>query len=149
MEPTPSRLATKATWLISQTAVHARRFVAEGFTAADARGYHYRVLAALEEFGPASQAELGRRSRMDRSDVVAAVTELEGQGFVARSADPADRRRNTVTITRAGTQRLQRLDHVLDTVQDELLAPLSATQRQTLVALLGKLIEHHGGTPTS
>lgn len=37
----------------------------------------------------------------------------------------------------------------LDTVQDELLAPLSATQRQTLVALLGKLIEHHGGTPTS
>ncbi|MFF4811034.1 hypothetical protein ACFY03_22770 [Micromonospora chersina] len=37
----------------------------------------------------------------------------------------------------------------LDTVQDELLAPLSVTQRQTLVALLGKLIEHHGGTPTS
>ncbi|MGR6320098.1 MarR family transcriptional regulator [Micromonospora soli] len=135
--------------MISQTAVHARRFVAEGFAAAGARGYHYRVLAALEEFGPASQAELGRRCRMDRSDVVAAVTELEGEGFAERSADPADRRRNIVTITRAGTQQLRRLDRALDTVQDELLAPLSATERQTLVALLGKLIEHHGGVPTS
>ncbi|MGC4790610.1 MarR family winged helix-turn-helix transcriptional regulator [Micromonospora sp. DT178] len=149
MEPTPDRLATKASWLITQTAVHARRFVSQGFAAAGARGYHYRVLAALREFGPASQAELGRRCRMDRSDVVAAVTELEGEGFVGRSADPADRRRNIVTITEAGVRQLRRLDRALDDVQDELLAPLSATERQALVALLGKVLDHHGGAPTS
>ncbi|WP_243707874.1 MarR family transcriptional regulator [Micromonospora sp. KC606] len=135
--------------MVAQTAVHARRLVGEEFIAAGARGYHYRVLAALQEFGPASQAELGRRCRMDRSDVVVAVTELEGQGFVERAADPADRRRNTVTITRAGTQQLRRLDRTLDKVQDELLAPLSATERQTLVALLGMVVKHHGGAPTS
>ncbi|MEU4782049.1 MarR family winged helix-turn-helix transcriptional regulator [Micromonospora sp. NPDC023633] len=149
MEPTPNRLATKASWLITQTAVHARRFVSEGFTAAGARGYHYRVLAALREFGPASQAELGRRCRMDRSDVVAAVTELSAEGFVERNADPVDRRRNIVTITSAGTRQLRRLDRALDDVQDELLAPLSAAERQALVALLGKLLEHHGGAHTS
>ncbi|MFG1759910.1 MarR family winged helix-turn-helix transcriptional regulator [Micromonospora echinofusca] len=148
MEPTPSRLATRASWLITQAAVHARRAVSEGFAEAGARGYHYRVLAALREFGPASQARLGQWCRMDRSDVVAAVTELEAQGFVERSADPADRRRNTVTITGAGIRRLGRLDRALDDVQDELLAPLSATERQALVALLGKLLDHHGAAPS-
>lgn len=145
VESTPSRLVTKASWLITQTAVHAQRLVSEGFTSAGARGYHYRVLAALREFGPASQAELGRRCRMDRSDVVTAVTELEKEGFVERGADPADRRRNTVAITAAGTRQLRRLDRALDQVQQELLAPLSASERQTLVALLGKVLEHHGG----
>ncbi|TDC41848.1 MarR family transcriptional regulator [Micromonospora sp. KC213] len=149
MESTPSRLATKASWLVSQTAVHVRRLIGDEFAAAGSRGYHYRVLAALQEFGPASQAELGRRCRMDRSDVVQAVTELERQSFVERSADPADRRRNIVTITGAGRQQLRRLDRTLDTVQDELLAPLSTAERQTLVALLAKVVKHHGDTPTS
>ncbi|WP_435792456.1 hypothetical protein [Amycolatopsis tolypomycina] len=34
---------------------------------AGARGYHYRILATLHEFGPSSQAGLGRRGRVDRS----------------------------------------------------------------------------------
>ena len=110
---------------------------------ADARGYHYRLLAALEEFGPASQATLGRRTDMDRSDVAEALNELAGQGLVKRSGDPVDRRRNVITITRAGATRLLALDEVLAEVQDELLAPLSATQRQTLVRMLTRVLEHH------
>lgn len=149
MEPTPSRLATRASWLITQTAGHARRLVFDRFAAAGARGYHYRLLAALREFGPASQAELGRRCQMDRSDVVAAVTELERAGFVERRADPMDRRRKIVAITGVGTERLHRLDRTLDEVQDELLAPLSAGQRRTLVALLTRVLDHHGGASTS
>ncbi|WP_326554887.1 MarR family winged helix-turn-helix transcriptional regulator [Micromonospora sp. NBC_01813] len=149
MESTPRRLATRASWLITQTAVHSRRLVAEGFTAAGARGYHYRVLAALHEFGPASQADLGRRCQMDRSDVVAAVTELERAGFVARGTDPADRRRNTVTISDTGERQLHQLDDALDQVQDDLLAPLTPAERQTLITLLGKVLDHHSTPPTA
>ncbi len=54
-----------------------------------------------------------------------------------------DRRRNVITITRAGATRLLALDEVLAEVQDELLAPLSATQRQTLVRMLTRVLEHH------
>src|SRR3712207_6300007 len=98
VDTAPDRLAGKASWLITQTAVHARRLVTEAFHATGARGYHYRILATLREFGPTSQADLGRRCRMDRSDVVAAVTGLAEEGFVERGADPDDRRRNTVAI---------------------------------------------------
>jgi DNA-binding MarR family transcriptional regulator len=143
VEGIPERLSTKPSWLITQLATHARRLSADGHATVGAAAYHYRVLAALHEFGPSSQADLARRGNLDRSDVVAAVNELAAQGYVERTPDPDDRRRNLVRPTRAGTQQLRRMDKALDRVQDELLAPLSATDRTTLVRLLDELLAHH------
>jgi DNA-binding MarR family transcriptional regulator len=80
---------------------------------------------------------------MDRSDVVAAINELAGQGFVERAPDPDDRRRNIVTLTNAGQRQLRRLDVALDKAQDDLLGPLAAAERQTLTDLLLRLLAHH------
>src|SRR5215472_8062031 len=123
----PARLMEKPSWLISD----------------GSRGYHYRLLAALQEFGPASQATLGRRTAMDGSDVVAAVNELAGRGLAGRSPDPADGRRNVITITPVGTAHLRRLEELLAQVQDELLAPLSPADRRQLIRLLTRILEHH------
>ncbi|MFI9505093.1 MarR family winged helix-turn-helix transcriptional regulator [Nocardia sp. NPDC052566] len=139
----PARLTTKPSWLLTQLAVHAHRLASDGFGAVGARGYHYRILAALDEFGVASQAELGRRTNMDRSDVVAAINQLAEQGYVERTPDPGDRRRNMVSLTEAGNRQLRQLDRTLDKVQDDLLEPLSAEDRQTLTRLLAQLLVHH------
>lgn len=144
-DATPTLLAAKPTWLLTQVSAHAHRLVAERLGQAGARGYHYRLLAALAEFGPASQAALGRRAEMDRSDVTATVTELAASSLVNRAADAADRRRNMVTLTAAGRARLRQLDEVLGGVQDELLAPLSARERAELAGLLGRVLAHHAG----
>ena len=109
---------------------------------ADQRWQNYRLLAALEEFGPASQAALGRRTSIDRSDVVAALNELADDRLIQRSPDPDDGRRNVITITAAGRKQLRRLDQVLAGIQEKLLAPLSAADRTRLVALLNRLLEH-------
>ncbi|WP_119729975.1 MarR family winged helix-turn-helix transcriptional regulator [Thermomonospora amylolytica] len=143
MEQIPARLTAKPSWLLTQMAVHAHRLASDGFGEVGARGYHYRILAALDEFGAASQAELGRRCNMDRSDVVAAINELAAQGFVERTPDPDDRRRNIVTLTTAGDRQLRRMDRALDKVQDDLLGPLPAEDRQTLTRLLTRLLAHH------
>ncbi|MEV4342009.1 MarR family transcriptional regulator [Streptomyces sp. NPDC049590] len=143
MDETPERLTTRPSWLITQLAVHARKLVFDGFTAVGARGYHYRILAALHEYGPASQAELGRRCRIDRSDVVAAVNDLVERGFADRAPDPDHGRRNKVTLTQDGARQLRRMDKVLDQVQDDLLEPLSAEDRQTLTRLLTRVLARH------
>ncbi len=135
----PALLMAKPTWLITQLSAQAHRLLASHLATVGARGYHFRLLAALAESGPASQASLGRRTEMDRSDVTAAVGELAADGLVERTADAGDRRRNVVTITDAGRARLRRLDEVLNGVQDELLAPLSSDERATLVGLLERL----------
>jgi DNA-binding MarR family transcriptional regulator len=140
----PGRLQNRATWLISQTEIHAHRLLADTLAKGDARGYHYRVLAALQEFGPVSQAALARRTEMDRSDITETVNDLVASGLVERSPDPEDRRRNIITITPAGTRRLRRLDQRVADVQDELLAPLSERERQMLVRLLSRVLDHHG-----
>ncbi|GAB3833904.1 MarR family winged helix-turn-helix transcriptional regulator [Kribbella italica] len=137
-------------WLLSQTAAHSQRLLAEGFASVGARGYHYRLMATLEEFGPASQAELGRRSGIHLSDMVATLNELAEDSFVERSPDPGDRRRNVISLTTAGERRLRVLEKQLAKCQDELLAPLSPADRRKLNGLLTRLVAHHdqgAGTP--
>jgi DNA-binding MarR family transcriptional regulator len=137
-----SRIVEMPSWLIGRASAYSHRLLVEGFAAADARGYHHRLLAALQEFGPASQAALCRRTGIDRSDVVAALNELADRGLIQRSPDPDDRRRNIITITPAGTEQLRTLDQILAGVQDELLAPLSVADRTKLIRLLTRLLEH-------
>ena len=132
-------------WLLTQTAGHAHRLVGDGFSSVQARGYHYRLLAALAEGGPASQADLGRRSGIHLSDMVAAINELADHELVERAPDPADRRRNIISLTGAGERQLRRLEKRLAEAQDELLAPLSPEERQRLIQLLSRLLDHHDG----
>jgi DNA-binding MarR family transcriptional regulator len=102
------------------------------------------MLAALEDLGPASQATVGRRAEMDRSDVVAALNELEADGLVERAPDTEDGRRKIVTITAAGRRRLKKLDEVVGSVQEQLLEPLSAAERTQLISLLGRIARRSG-----
>ncbi|MCP2163445.1 MarR family winged helix-turn-helix transcriptional regulator [Goodfellowiella coeruleoviolacea] len=139
----PTRLTGLPSWLMTQTAAHAHRLVANGLAAVDARGYHYRLLATLDEFGPASQAALGRRTGIHLSDMVAAINELADRKLVVRAPDPTDRRRNVITITPTGRRQLRRLDKQLDRVQEDLLAPLTSAERDQLTLLLARLLNHH------
>ncbi|MFG2088717.1 MULTISPECIES: MarR family winged helix-turn-helix transcriptional regulator [unclassified Spirillospora] len=140
---TPARLRHAPSWLINLASAHSHRLVSDGFAAAGARGYHYRLLAALDENGPSSQAALGRRTGIDRSDVVAALNELAGKNLVERSPDPSDRRRNVITLTPDGSRHLNELQEVVDQVQDDLLAALTPSERDQLTDLLTRVIDHH------
>ncbi len=141
IDAAPSRLMQMPSWLLSEASLHAHRLLTAAFATAGSRGYHYRLLAALREYGPASQARLGRRTGIDESDVVAALNELAAGGYVKRTPDPEDRRRNIVAITAAGTARLRRLDKVVVQVQEELLRPLSNTERELLIDFLRRVLQ--------
>jgi DNA-binding MarR family transcriptional regulator len=134
------RVAGRPTWLLSRANARSHALLTEAFAAEGVRGYHFRLLAALDQYGSASQADLGRHTGIDRSDVVAVLNELVGRGLAEREPDPVDRRRNVITITRRGVTALERLDAALDAVQDDVLAPLTPNERRTLVRLLTKLV---------
>ena len=133
------RVAARPTWRLSRANARSQELLAAAFGAERVRGHHFRLLAALEEYGPASQADLGRRTGIDRSDVVATLNELVQRGLAQREPDLSDRRRNVVTLTKRGGDTLERLDALLDDVQDAVLAPLTSAERETLVRLLAKL----------
>ncbi|MFI5716718.1 MarR family winged helix-turn-helix transcriptional regulator [Nocardia sp. NPDC051750] len=140
-----SRLRSLPTRLINQTALLAERATEQALAGTGSRRYHFAVLTTLRDGGASSQAELGRRTGIDRSDIVAVLNDLVARGFVQRSADPDDRRRNIVTLADLGGEHLDELDRRLDGAQQDLLAALSAAERRTLVALLGRILDDHAG----
>ncbi|WP_344218102.1 MarR family winged helix-turn-helix transcriptional regulator [Kribbella sancticallisti] len=139
----PAALKKLPSWLLTQSAAHAHRIISEAFAAGEARGYHYRLLATLAEFGPQSQASLGRRTGIDRSDVVAAINELSAANYVERSPDPTDGRRNIITLTPTGQAQLNRLEALVQQAQNTLFASLSPSERGELTRLLTKVLDHH------
>jgi MarR family transcriptional regulator, lower aerobic nicotinate degradation pathway regulator len=139
----PARLRALPSRLLALVATQADRLVSQGLAAADARKWHYAVLASLHEAGPASQARLSQRTGIYRSDLVAVLNELSGRGFIERTPDPADHRRNVITMTEAGRGQLARLDELIATIQDELLSPLAQSERDQLTHLLTRLLDHH------
>src|SRR3954453_18225513 len=116
-------------WLLTQAAAHASRLVSDSFAAVGARGYHYRLLTSLLTDGPASQADLGRRTGIHLSDMVAALNELEKSGYIRRVPHPGDRRRNIITVTDEGRLRSRELAEQAGKIQEELLAPLDPAER--------------------
>ncbi|WP_029138824.1 MarR family winged helix-turn-helix transcriptional regulator [Nakamurella lactea] len=140
---TPDRLKERPTWLLNRAAGRASALLASGFAERGdgLRGYHYRLLASLEQWGPVAQADLGRDAGIDRSDVTTALVELEARELVTRTVDPTHRRRKIVSITSSGSTSLRRLDAVLDDIQREVLAPLSAAQRKQFVSMMARLAD--------
>ena len=137
----PARLRGLTSWQASKVSTLGARLFAQHIPL-PARS-EFAVLAALEEYGPLSQADIGRRLGLDRNDVNAILGRLEARDQVDRQPNPANRRRNIVTLTAAGTRRLEEIQQHADAVQDELLAGLDAAERRQLQSLLTKLLESH------
>ena len=139
---TPTRIRDRPTWLISRAYARSSGLLKAGFEShgSGLRSYHYRLLAALEEGGPASQAVLGRGTGIDRSDVTAALSELESRRLVERTVDPDHKRRKIVTLTPEGVARLRELDTVVDDIQEQVLGPLTAAQRRQFLDLMSRML---------
>jgi DNA-binding MarR family transcriptional regulator len=144
-ERAPRRLWGLTSWLLNQNAQQAHRVVMEQVAAAGMRKQHFGVLAAIDELGSPSQAELVRALAIDGSDMVGLLNELAGAGLVERRRDEADRRRNLMALTPAGEEALSVLAARMDAAQDVLLAPLDDDEREQLRALLTRVLEHHRG----
>ena len=139
----PERLRALPSRLLNLAAGYAQRQVADRLATLDSRKWHYATLAALEEFGPDSQSGLSDRTGIYRSDLVATINELTARGFVVRAPDPADRRRNAITLTGEGRRHLTQLDALIADAEAEFLAPLSESDRAELIRILKLIVGHH------
>ncbi len=137
---TPERLRVRPSRLLSLAAGQAQRQVGERLATLGSRKWHYATLAALEEFGPDSQSGLSDRTGIYRSDLVATINDLTARGLVVRAPDPADRRRNAITLTDDGRRHLKQLDELLAEAETEFLAALSEADRAELIRILTLIV---------
>lgn len=68
----------------------------------DVTEQQWRVLRVLDEMGPLDSTQLAEHSSLLLSSLTRIVQTLVDKGLVTRVTNPQDRRRQTVTITKAG-----------------------------------------------
>lgn len=102
----------------------------------------YAVLHHLEAQGPVAQRELAAALRIQPSNIVALLDDLQRRGFLRRSPDPVDRRRHRVELTPRGRAALARATKAAKSAEADLLAPLSAPERREFRAYLVRLTSH-------
>lgn len=98
--------------------------------------WHHVVLSAVRDLAPVAQADLGGGVGLDPKDLVGVLNDLQSAGLVLREPDLRDRRKNAVSLTDAGARLLTRCEKAAREANDELLAPLSPSERDRFMALL-------------
>src|SRR5262249_54802966 len=69
-----------------------------GATVIDVTGPQYAVLAAVAQLGTADQAQIGEAASLDSSSAAEVVARLSARGWLAKEAEPEDRRRVRVRL---------------------------------------------------
>lgn len=107
----------------------------------------YSVLALAAGRARTSQRELAELLRLDPSQVVALVDELQARGLVVRESDPADRRANVVVATDLGRTVHAQATGAARAAEEALHEDLSEADRMRLTELLKRMAFPSSGQP--
>jgi DNA-binding MarR family transcriptional regulator len=103
------------------------------------------LLSYLRDREDTPQQDIQEALVLDPNNVVLLLNELEAAGLAERRRDPLDRRRHVVDITAAGRRALERAERAQASLEDEVLAALTAEERETLRGLLLRALERPDG----
>jgi DNA-binding MarR family transcriptional regulator len=101
---------------------------------------HLAVLGALADSDARAQRELSELLRIHPSDMVSLIDDLAQRDLVSRSTDPADRRRNLISLTRAGRKLVHEATTASRRFHREVLAALSRDERESVRRLLDRAV---------
>jgi DNA-binding MarR family transcriptional regulator len=91
-----------------------------------------------------TQQALSSTLMMDGTNIVGLLNDLEAEQLIERRRSPQDRRRHVVEITTSGLERLGQAECALAAAENDVLATLDATQRETLYLLLQQATNGEG-----
>lgn len=99
----------------------------------------WRTLATLAEFGEMTAKQIGAHSAMHKTKVSRAVTSLDDRRWLKRKRDDTDRRSETLQLTKQGMQGFRKLEPEMLGYEVDLLARLSASERNAMLEGLAVL----------
>lgn len=103
----------------------------------------YTVLRTLAEAEPAglNQRELTQVMSSDPNTIASLLERMEANGWLARHADPADRRVRRVQLQPPGRRQFEEARAVAQSLQTEVLSCLSPRQRDAFLARLERVAD--------
>ncbi|MEN3359896.1 MAG: MarR family transcriptional regulator, lower aerobic nicotinate degradation pathway regulator [Mycobacteriales bacterium] len=112
----------------------------ETLAALGVRPRHFNVLAALASGQAPSQQDLSRMLTIDPNVMVSLIDDLEQLGLAERQANPRDRRRHAIVLTKAGRRVLADGAALIDAAERRIFGHLSADELAVLHDVSGRLL---------
>ncbi|WP_232823107.1 MarR family winged helix-turn-helix transcriptional regulator [Oceanibium sediminis] len=103
----------------------------------------WRVLFHLGCYGELSAKQICERASIHKTKVSRAVAALQAKRYVSRTTDPDDRRREVLSLTRAGKRVFDALQVDAEECEAKLTAVLTPQEQAHLRSSLAKLM-HFG-----
>jgi DNA-binding MarR family transcriptional regulator len=117
--------------------VHTALWLAE--FAGEVTAPQFALLLAIYRDGPLAQVSAGQLVSLDRSTTADVVARLERHGWILRSRDPLDGRRNVLGLTRAARAGVSHLTGKVIDVQQRLIEPVELKRRRWFIDKLAVL----------
>ena len=137
IDEAPARPTSYSVLLIARLARTVKARLECGLAPLGLRVRHLVALSYLRDHGPTPQAALGDGLRIDPSNLVGLLNDLDRQDLVVRRRDPADRRRHIVELSPRGEKLLDEdVQRTLQAVDDDVLGSLAPDDRADLHRIL-------------
>ena len=107
----------------------------------DLTAVQYAALVAIGAHPGIDATRLSEIIYFDRSTIGDVLDRMEGKDWIRRASTPTDRRIKLLELSPAGQSVLQQVEPGIRRIQERLLAPLTATEANTLIRLLGKMAD--------
>ncbi|MEV0073473.1 MarR family transcriptional regulator [Amycolatopsis sp. NPDC050768] len=105
----------------------------------------YTVLLALESSPQSSLTEVTAMTMIDSATLTPLVSRLVERGLLTRATDPASARRKLLSLTDEGAAVLKKVKPRARAAEKASLEVLSADEREQLLRLTTKIVDHHRG----
>ncbi len=99
----------------------------------------WRLLAVLNQHAPLSQQDLVNRTLMDKVNVSRTVSSLIARGLVTKKSQDADKRFQSLTLTKEGQSVVDEIIPVAKELENSLLGTFSKEEILSLEGLLAAL----------
>ncbi|PJJ54295.1 DNA-binding MarR family transcriptional regulator [Mumia flava] len=96
----------------------------------------YAVLGAVRAYPGTDQRGIGALAFLDRTSTMEVLRRLERRGWLERQRDVTDGRRHVLTVTPDGLRTLGAVAPAVGRVQDRLLEPVAAGEREAFLDAL-------------
>jgi DNA-binding MarR family transcriptional regulator len=106
----------------------------------DMTSVQFAALDAIAQQPGIDQASLAATISFDRATIGGVLDRLEQKGLVLRSVSAHDRRARQLSMTPEGEKLLKTSRPVVEALQADILAPLSAPERVAFLTLAHKLL---------
>jgi DNA-binding MarR family transcriptional regulator len=133
-------------YVMKQVELATRAHLDEMFRPIGLTALQYTALTVLERHPNLSSAQLARNSFVTAQTMADMITALEDRRLIERHRDPQDRRRLVLALTPEGRSLLRQHRSKVVALEEQMLAGVTATQREALRRILlacrANLAEH-------